>query len=243
MQFSYELFGDILDRLLEAGYVFERFDRALDPNNSKKIVYLRHDVDISPRSALVMGEITAAKGAVGNHFFQLNAETYNVFSDHTLGIIKELRGMGHCVGLHIDQNLNGDEEAPIAQTIAWFSECCTPIDKAISFHRPTERVLGHEYKSFINAYGSSVFQPDSYAADSRRSLDFLAKVDSWILEGPAQVQLLLHPEWWFPHADAHDVWADLRARREWELAQYVTHNFKKVFEGVVAASVDDRFGV
>src|SRR5437764_931950 len=100
--FSYELFGDILDRLLAAGYTFSRFDREVPPGQR---VYLRHDVDISPRSALRMGEVTAAKGAVGNHFFQFNAETYNAFSPHTLGVIAALREMGHCVGLHIDQNL------------------------------------------------------------------------------------------------------------------------------------------
>ena len=236
MNFSHKVFSGLIDRLLSAGYEFRRLDENPFDSNGVPVCFLRHDVDLSPRSSLWMGKITAGKGIRSSCFFQLNAETYNAFSPHTLAVMKELRSMGHCVGLHIDQNLIGDGEESIARTIAWFSEVCCPIDRVVSFHRPTTQVLGREYTAFRNAYGSEVFHCDRYASDSARNPEFVNKVDEWIRAGTSPVQLLLHPEWWHLREPAQRLWADLRRRRQWELETYVVHNFRKVFENVIQPS-------
>jgi hypothetical protein len=236
MSFSRKIFTSLIDRLLSAGYEFRRLDEAPLASNGARVCFLRHDVDLSPRSCLWMGKITADKGVRSSCFFQLNAETYNVFRPHTLAVMNELRSMGHCVGLHIDQNLIGDAEEAIARTIAWFSAVCCPIDHVISFHRPTPQVLGREYNAFRNAYGSEVFHCDRYASDSARNSEFLTKVEEWIRTGTSPVQLLLHPEWWHLHEPARRLWIDLRKRRQWELETYVVDNFRKVFENVIQPS-------
>src|SRR5579871_4128010 len=98
--FAPELFSDILAKARAAGYSFARFDRVPDDG---KVLFLRHDVDISARNMRLLGRLAQEQGVVSNVFFQLNAETYNVFSDETLAIIRALRAAGHCVGLHIDE--------------------------------------------------------------------------------------------------------------------------------------------
>ena len=230
--FAPSLFSDIVRAAKTAGYAFARFDRA--PASGRRF-FLRHDVDISPRAALLLGQLAQDQGAAANFFFQLNADTYNIFSDDVLGIMRDLRARGHCVGLHIDQVRFGADEAAIRRTVDWFSSCVMEIDDAVSFHRPSATVLGKSYAAFFNAYDPRFFSPESYLSDSRRSLAFLPKLADWLKSGQPSIQLLLHPEWWSGIDDELAVWTELKARREQELAQYVTTNFAKVFHHVLPA--------
>ena len=230
--FGASLFSDVLAKARAAGYAFARFDRAAPGG---KVFYLRHDVDISPRNVLLMGRLAQEQGVASNIFFQLNAETYSIFSDEVIDIMRALRAAGHCVGLHVDEVRFGADEEVIRRTIDWFSSCVLPVDDVVSFHRPSGAVLGTPYTSFVSAYDPRFFSPDSYLSDSRRSLDFLPKLAEWLSAGRARIQLLLHPEWWTGINDDLGIWTELRARRQYELEQYLTTNFRRVFGHVVAA--------
>jgi hypothetical protein len=229
--FSYEFFRAMIQDIKGRGYTFLRFDREAPRVNRK--FYLRHDVDISPACALKMGQIAEQEGLVSNIFFQLNAETYNALGQHSLTIIRKLRGMGHCVGLHVDENLIGADEEKVLHSLRWFNACCEPIDMAVSFHRPTPSVLGRDFDGFASGYGSPFWGADKYLSDSRRSGDFHPVLMQWLSEDRSPIQLLLHPEWWHPHNSAEEVWADLTARRMHELASYMLANFPKVFTPVI----------
>ncbi len=228
--FGLESFDALVGLIQDSGYSLGRFD---DTAYSDHTFLLRHDVDISPANALALGEITARRNARSNFFFQLNAETYNLFSEQTLAIVKRLREIGHCVGLHIDQLLLGEEEADIARTIDWFNRHVTPIDNVISFHRPTPTVVGRSYRQFINAYDPKFFNADRYLSDSRRSMMFMERLPQWLGDKRPKLQLLLHPGWWTEAESISDIWHRLRSRRENELALYVRSNFNKVFADVI----------
>jgi hypothetical protein len=234
--FAPSLFSDIVRAAKDAGYEFARFDRAA---REGKRFFLRHDVDISPRAARLLGHLAQDQGAAANFFFQLNAETYNIFSDEVLEIMRDLRARGHCVGLHIDQARFGDDEAAIRRTVDWFSSCVIEIDDVVSFHRPAAGVLARRYDAFINAYDPRFFSSESYLSDSRRSLAFLPTLADWLKAGKPSIQLLLHPEWWSGLDDEGAVWTELKARRQQELAHYVAANFAKVFHNVVPAERRD----
>jgi hypothetical protein len=229
--FAPSVFSDILTAIGKAGYGFARFDRV---PAADKLFFLRHDVDISPRAGLLLGRLAHEAGATSNFFFQLNADTYNIFSDEVIEIMRELRAFGHCVGLHIDQARFGADEQAIRRTIDWFSACVLAIDEAISFHRPSEAVLGRPYAAFLNAYDPRFFSPETYLSDSRRSLAFLPMLAKWLANARPRIQLLLHPEWWSGINDPLGVVAELRSRREHELEEYLAANFSKVFGHVPA---------
>lgn len=238
--FSLELFDRICGAVVAAGYQGRRFDE--DRPADELTFYMRHDVDISPRNALALGGIAARHGIRSNLFFQLNAETYLIFCNDVRDIMAQLRAMGHLVGLHIDQPLLGDEEDRVLRTIDWFNDVVAPIDRAISFHRPTPEVVGRSYAKFINAYDPQFFIPDTYVSDSRRSLAFLDRLGPLLAAGEPVVQLLLHPEWWTAADDVATIWQSLSARRQYELRRYVGANFTKVFSDVEA--IEDRdFGI
>ena len=230
--FGADLLADILAKAKAAGYAFARFDR---PPEHGRVFYLRHDVDISPRNVLLMGRLAREQGVASNVFFQLNAETYSIFSDEVIEIMRALRADGHCVGLHIDEVRFGSDEDVVRRTIDWFSSCVLPVDDVVSFHRPSKAVLGRPYASFVNAYDPRFFSPDAYLSDSRRSLAFLPTLADWLRVGHPRIQLLLHPEWWTGINDDLGIWTELRDRRQYELEQYLTINCRKVFGHVVAA--------
>ena len=180
--FCYENFRLILSEAKQHGYTFCRFDEPVIDSLSKRC-YLRHDVDISPACALRLGQIAAEMNVRSNIFFQLNAETYNIFSPATLSIITQLREAGHCVGLHVDENIVGSDEEKIRSTIQWFSECCVSVDNAVSFHRPSKAILGKDFDGFASGYGSQVWGEDRYLSDSRRSWDFRSRFSEWLKRG------------------------------------------------------------
>lgn len=239
--FSYAGFRDILVEVKSYGYSFCRFDEFFDGGdfNDTKRFYLRHDVDISPRCALRLGQIAVECGVRSNVLFQLNADTYNVFAPSNLEIIRELRALGHCVGLHIDEHLVSVDADKILRTLDWFSECCANIDRVVSFHRPSPACLGRDFQGFASGYGARVFGEDRYLSDSRRSWDFRERLTEWLIEGRVPIQLLLHPEWWHPHKDAAEIWNDLKRRRNDDLARYMVANFRKVFGSVVVLEESD----
>jgi hypothetical protein len=235
-EFGARLFGDIIGAAKSAGYAFARLDKA--PAGGK-VIFLRHDVDISARNALVLGRLAQEQGVASNFFFQLNAETYSIFSDEVIDIMRTLRAGGHCVGLHIDETRFGADEGVIRQTIDWFSSCVIDVDNVMSFHRPSPAVLGKLYVSFINAYDPRFFSPDSYLSDSRRSLAFLPTLAQWLASGRPRIQLLLHPEWWADINDDRAIWDELRERRRHDLEQYLMINCGKVFGHVIATEARD----
>lgn len=241
LSFSFTAFGTIIESVKAAGYTFCRFDSP-DLRQEQRF-FLRHDVDVSPRCALTLGELEYEQGVAGNFFFQINADTYNAFDRGTLDIVKRLRDLGHCVGLHIDEELLGDNEDHIGRTIDWFDRCVTPIDRVISFHRPTPAVLGRDFGGFANTYAPRFFDSESYLSDSRRDLRFWPVLEDWLRARRPMIQLLLHPVWWYPHATIEALWQDLRARREAELKRYLLSASRKVFSGVIEADTERATGV
>ena len=233
LRFGNQGFEHLIDTILSAGYTFGRFD--LPPPPSPRIFRLRFDVDISPPAVLPLADILNRRGLPATFLFQLNTETYCIFSSRVLDSINELRRQGHAVGLHIDSSVFAVDEAQIAATLDWFATCCRTIDPVVSFHRPDASTLGRHYSRFKSAYSTEFFDADHYLSDSRRSLDFVPHLGRWLREGRTPIQLLLHPEWWETSAGADDVWNTLRIRRMAELEEYVTVNFRKVFAHMLKA--------
>lgn len=239
--FSYESFADLIREVMSHGYSFLRVDQSVNDRGPKPF-YLRHDVDLSALSAGKIGEIEASLGVKASFFFLLGGDTYNLLSPENLRIVRDLRSMGHCVGLHIDERLIEEREHKVQETIAWFSGCVEEIDEVVSFHRPTERVLGKDFDSFLSAYRPEIFSPVQYLSDSRRDPGFLPTLREWMSEGRAPIQLLLHPGWWYPEQDPQKYKDELLARRIQEADGYLKTNFARFFEPTRSATHRD-FGL
>ncbi len=245
MDFTLASFEELLDSVASRGYTFARFDAPpADASGGTgspaagRLFYLRHDVDLSALMAATMGEIEARHGVAASFFFQPGAETYNIFAPEVLDIMRRLRGLGHAVGLHVDQDVFSDDGDSVRRTVEWFGECVAEIDPVVSFHRPSETVLSRAFEGFTSAYETRFFGPDSYLSDSRRDGTFSERLVSWLDEGRSPVQLLLHPGWWYEEPDIRAFRDALVRRRSREVEVYLRDHMRKVFGEVV----DDEDG-
>lgn len=234
--FSLDAYARLLQAIAAAGYTFARFDR---PATAERVFYLRHDVDVSPLMARAMGRSAAAAGVAASFFFLVNGETYDVFSEQTREIIRELRAAGHAVGLHIDQRVFGDTDEGVATTVAWFDRFVEPIDHVVSFHRPDPAVLGRSYPSVVNAYAPEFFGAGRYFSDSRRNAAFWVPLTEALAAGVPQLQLLLHPCWWYAVDGVPELYELLVARRRWEVDTFLATNFTAVFGQLVTEGRGD----
>lgn len=210
-------------------YQFLRFDQEKKPP-SPKIIYLRHDVDISPHSALQLGVIEKDMNISANFFFQIGAETYNIFNKETITIIEQLKSFQHCVGLHIDPTLFGTDDKSIQLTLKWFKECITDIDFVVSFHRPAQSLLNQTFPSFLNTYQSDFFHSSLFLSDSRKNTAFYSKLIALLDQNKSPIQLLLHPVWWYPEENLSQLKDEIIKRRVLEISNYLKTNFQNFKE-------------
>ena len=73
-------------------------------SDSKKVILLRHDVDLLPYNSLRFAEIQAKLGIRGTYYFRAVPESWDE------NIIKEIKALGHEVGYHYENmdTCNGD---------------------------------------------------------------------------------------------------------------------------------------
>ena len=232
MDFNYAAFESLLDAVASRDYTFLRFDDR-GGGSTGKAFYLRHDVDLSALAAGAMGEIEARHRIATNFFFQIGTETYNIFSPDTLHIMHRLREAGHAVGLHLDQEVFSDDGTAVRRTLEWFSECVAELYPVVSFHRPSESVLGRSFDGFVSAYEERFFGPELYLSDSRRDAEFHDRLIAWIDEDRSPIQLLLHPGWWYDEPDIRRFKSALVHRRASEVERYLRDHMRKVFGEVI----------
>ena len=221
-------FQILINTIKKNNYTFVTFDKK---HKNKKLFYLRFDVDISPNSALAIGNLLYKKKIKANFFFQINAETYNCFSKDIIDIIKVLKVKNHCVGLHLDRGLTDANQ--VKETINWFSKNITKIDNVVSFHRPLKTVLEKKFKGVVSTYEKNFFSHDNYLSDSRNQRDFLPKLYLKMKSNEKKIQLLLHPVWWNKIQNEKTMYDEIIKRRTSELNDYLYLNFKKVFKKFV----------
>ncbi len=230
-EFSFGSFEHVLDVIQSFDYVFSVFGEPVSRTCDRQ-VYLRHDVDLSPDRASKFGKIEFAREIRASYFFQIGAGTYDIFATHTRDIIALLKGMNHCVGLHIDERLITADDESVGETIQWFRKRVIEVDQICSFHRPTEDVLGKDFASFTNAYAPAYFSTARYVSDSRRNGGFLNNLQDLLCSKASPIQLLLHPGWWGTERDARAIATRLIECRTEEVAEYLGSNFGAVFGGV-----------
>ena len=241
LRYDLECYRSVLARIQDAGYCFLKFGDLQGSCN--KEILLRHDVDLSPIMAFHMAEAEAELGIHANYFFQLNSETYNGLSTDTAEKIKQIQSLGHCVGLHIDEAMMSVEENVIHRTLEWFSDTITPVDRVVSFHRPSDKVIDRHYKLFISSYSPQFFLGSNYVSDARRNGEFWGKLDGLISSSASPIQWLTHPGWWYAEDDPQKMLQALRDRRMKEFDEYLVYHFRQYFGPHVYGKESSTSGV
>lgn len=221
-RFSYTLaeYEGLLESLLADGYSFTGFS----PLSSGEIV-LRHDVDLSPETALEMARIEARLGIESTYCFLLTTPVYNLLAVEENEALRGIDALGHDVALHFNTHHYWDGKPSAAELERRVREERAVLDRlveesgVVSFHRPPEWVLGEAFEGVENAYGPRYFTEVGYRSDSSQK---------WRREPPfpdgrpERFQLLVHPGLWGAAGrEFAEIVAGVEAKRADHVGRYL----------------------
>ncbi len=170
---------------------------------STPTAFIRHDVDVSLRSALQLARKEQEWGARSTYHVMMDSPFYDVRSEESKAILDEIAAGGHELGLHYDVMVRGMAQADpavrerdIAAACDAFAELRGAPVRSVSFHLPIQDLLRGPLTigGRVSGYADDLFR--WYLSDSRARwregapLESLARPRSHIL------QILVHPEWW-----------------------------------------------
>lgn len=174
MQFTYDAYRGLLEKLKKHGYQTADYDNW---DHYSRCVILRHDIDNDVDKAVQFAAFERSGGVVSTYFVLLTSDFYNVFSKNTLKGLQKIRLLGHKIGLHFDEmqygEMAGDLDG-IREKIRWeariLGEAVGCEIKSVSMHRPGKAILDSDLQipGIINSYGQTYWKGFKYLSDSRR---------------------------------------------------------------------------
>jgi hypothetical protein len=202
--FTWDDYTDIIRALKSKNYQFIGFGQVeqLLARNVPFII-LRHDIDLDVSATLPLAYIEAEEGIQSTFFFLVRSDFYNIFSNESSRILKELTRLGHSISLHFDcaiypeisvSNIRAYVLSEVKLLESWYD---TKVE-IISFHRPGNLELnGNVNLSPIHhLYEDTFFKQINYFADSRGTWKYGHPLDSDAYMNREPMQLLIHPIWW-----------------------------------------------
>jgi hypothetical protein len=170
-------YGELLAAAVAGGYRFASFEAEPQPGD----VLLRHDVDLSLEAALELARLEQERAARATYFLMTESVFYNLDSKQGRETIRELRSLGHAVGLHaVYPRASRDDR----------------FDAVVAWHNPDPEYVHEPVSGFVNAMQPPWFTKGKYRSDSNQHWregcpheELRAGAFEWL-------QLLTHPEIW-----------------------------------------------
>jgi len=170
-------YRELLDAARAGGYRWAVFDHEPQPGD----VFLRHDVDLTLEAALELAHLEAERGVQATYFLMTESVFYNLGSALGRETLRELRELGHAVGLHaVHPRAERDDR----------------FDAVLAWHNPEPQYVHDPVEGVVNVMQPPWFTKGRYRSDSNQHWregcpheELRAGVFEWL-------QLLVHPEIW-----------------------------------------------
>jgi hypothetical protein len=170
-------YRELLEAAKAGGYRFAMFEAEPEAGD----VLLRHDVDLSLEAALELARLEQAAGARATYFLMKESVFYNLDSELGRETLRELRSLGHAVGLHgVYPRASHDDR----------------FDAVLAWHNPDPEYVHEPVSGFVNVMQPPWFTKGKYRSDSNQHWregcpheELRAGTFEWL-------QLLTHPEIW-----------------------------------------------
>ena len=170
-------------------------------NDKETMLFLRHDIDISPMKALELAQ-RESNMHVGpsTYFIHTCSNWYNPFDDESGEYIRRILDLGHRIGLHYDTNLMGNSDTEILKNIVWHSnfigEHFDTKVKSVSQHQPKRNIISYDVLAQLQTVdlNDPMITMKNYKYVSDSGMMFIE--DPFKLGEYKRIQLNLHPEWW-----------------------------------------------
>jgi hypothetical protein len=170
-------YRELLDAARAGGYRWSIFDHEPQPGD----LFLRHDVDLTLEAALELAHLEAERGVQATYFLMTESVFYNLDSALGRETLRELRELGHAVGLHaVHPRAERDDR----------------FDAVLAWHNPEPEYVNDPVEGVVNVMQPPWFTKGKYRSDSNQHWregcpheELRAGAFEWL-------QLLVHPEIW-----------------------------------------------
>lgn len=183
--------------------VFEALEKAGSKANLDGIAAWRHDVDFSPHRALALAKLEAEQGVSSTYFILLSSPFYNPLERDTAGLVRQIRHLGHEIGLHFDASI--EVEDPVhqlqAEAVLLSSITGSPV-RIFSLHNPSvssPKIFDSPFAGgLMNATCGELREQFTYSSDSNGIWRFRSLHEVVADDHVQCLYALTHPEWWTP---------------------------------------------
>jgi hypothetical protein len=170
-------YRELLDAAEAGGYRFATFEAEPQPGE----VLLRHDVDLSLEAALELARLEHECGARATYFLLTESVFYNLDSEQGRDTLRELRDLGHAVGLHaVYPRASRDDR----------------FDAVLAWHNPDPEYMSAPVDGFVNVMQPPWFTQGRYRSDSNQHWREGCPHEELRTGAFEWLQLLTHPEIW-----------------------------------------------
>ena len=195
-------YRELLDAAKAGGYRFATFEAEPQPGD----VLLRHDVDLSLEAALELARLEHEAGVRATYFLMTESVFYNLDSELGRETLRELRSLGHAVGLHaVYPRASRDDR----------------FDAALAWHNPDSQFMHEPVSGFVNVMQPPWFTKGKYRSDSNQHWREGCPHDELRAGKFEWLQLLTHPEIWV--YEGGTMGETMRAMLEQKHGEWLVH--------------------
>jgi hypothetical protein len=208
MTCSFDLghYRELLAAAAAGGYRWARFDGEPRPGD----LFLRHDVDLSLEAALTVARAEHEVEAHATYFLMTESVFYNLDSELGRATLRELRQLGHAVGLHAVYPRAARDDR---------------FDAVVAWHNPDAAYVNEPVSGMVNVMQPPWFTKGRYRSDSNQHWregcpheELRAGAFEWL-------QLLVHPEIWvYEGGTMGETMRAMAAAKQDELLGYLAHD-------------------
>jgi peptidoglycan/xylan/chitin deacetylase (PgdA/CDA1 family) len=234
VQFTYDWYRSFLTELCDRGYR----SRPYTAQPSRGDLFLRHDIDFSPRKALEIARIEADLGLQSTYLFLVTSPVYNLGFKPTREILDEIAALDHRIGLHFSTHQYWSSDPGqrrlrerVAAEFEVLEGLVDTVERVCSFHRPPEWVFGRSYEGFASTYEPRFFSEVGYLSDSN-----MRWREEPPLAGPDHaeaLQVLTHP----------GLWGRTDASFEARLRSEIDRELGRIHQFMIDQFVDKKYNV
>jgi hypothetical protein len=163
---------------------------------------LRHDVDVSPLSALKMAEIEKNLGIRSTYFILLSGPFYNILEGENAKILQRISKLGHEIGLHFwpeqYRRYEKDSIKTLRVEVNLLEHLVGKKVYSIARHGGVDQDPFAAIDSYINA-NHPYLRGDLFVHESDRAWFSLSGLSTLLNESVPRAQLLIHSENWQDH--------------------------------------------
>jgi len=207
--FTFGYYRSMLETAVDAGYAISSFER-YSPDSPRTII-MRHDVDYTLNGVPQLVEIEASLNITASYLFRVHAHEYNLFTPHVYRLVRQIRKLGHEVGLHFEamtfaRAIKADPRVVLAQEKKVVEAILGEPVLTASEHRDVSHTV-HGTINYHDVYDPLEAGFKNYALEPRffGDMKYLSDSNGFWREGDLSVhlnrhdrmQVLVHPDWWF----------------------------------------------